>query len=61
MVKNGIILLLKVNVHFMVENGAIELVTRLLRGITSNHHGDFYCLNCYHSCSREVRLKNMKK
>ena len=20
----------------------------LLRGITSKHHGDFYCMNCFH-------------
>ena len=29
----------------------------LLRGIISNHHGYFYCLNCYHSYSTEARLK----
>ena len=23
----------------------------LLRGATSNHKGDFYCLNCFHSYS----------
>ena len=24
-----------------------------LKGITSKHHGDFYCLNCLHSFSAE--------
>ena len=42
-------------------NRVATSLSRLLRGITSNHHGDFYCLNSYHSCSREVRLENMKK
>ena len=29
----------------------------LLRGITFNHNGDFYCLNCLHSSSTKNRLK----
>ena len=29
----------------------------LLRGITSNNHGDFYCLNCSHS----YRTHNKRK
>ena len=29
----------------------------LLRGITSNHNGDFYCLNCFHSYTTKKRLK----
>ena len=32
----------------------------LLRGITSNNNGDFYCLNCFHSYSREEKLKKHK-
>ena len=28
-----------------------------LRGITSNHNGDFYCLNCFHSYSTKNKLK----
>ena len=28
---------------------AVKSISRLLRGITSNHNGDFYCLNCFHS------------
>ena len=29
----------------------------LLRGITSNHVEDFYCLNCFHSFSTKNKLK----
>ena len=29
-------------------NRAKTSFSRLLREITSNYHGDFYCLNCYH-------------
>ena len=38
-------------------NRSVKSLSRLLRGITSNHHGDFYCLNCYHSYITENRLK----
>ena len=27
---------------------AVKSVQALLRGITSYHNGDFYCLNCFH-------------
>ena len=30
---------------------AVKNLPRLLRGITSNHNGNFYCLNCFHSFS----------
>ena len=33
----------------------------LLRGITSKHHGDFYCLNCLHSLRTENKLKSHEK
>ena len=46
MVKNGIILLKKI-------------LSALLRGVTSNHIGDFYCVYCFHSFSTENKLKNM--
>ena len=29
----------------------------LLKGITSNHNGDLYCLNCFHSYSTKNKLK----
>ena len=28
----------------------------LLKGITSNHKRDFYCLNCFHSYRTENKL-----
>ena len=33
----------------------------LLRGITSNHDGDFYYLICFHSYNTENKLKKHKK
>ena len=39
----------------MITNGkkrhylAMKNLSRLLRGITSNHNGDFSCLNCFPS------------
>ena len=33
----------------------------LLRGITSNHNGDFYCLNCFHSYSTKNGLKKHER
>ena len=33
------------NWHYL----AIKIVSELLRGITSNHNGDFCFLNCFHS------------
>ena len=43
--------------HFL----AITRIPGLLRGITSRHNGDFYCLNCFHSYSTENRLKEHEK
>ena len=31
-------------------------LSALLRGITSKHHGDFYCLNCLHSFRTENKV-----
>ena len=36
---------------------AVKKFSALLRGITSNHKGDFYCLNCFHSYRKENKLK----
>ena len=36
-------------------------MSALLRGITSNNNGGFYCLNCFHSFKIENKLKNHKK
>ena len=32
----------------------------LLRGITSNNHGHYYCLNCSHSYPSKKALKNIR-
>ena len=29
---------------------AVKKLSTLLRGITSRHHGDFYCFKCVYSC-----------
>ena len=28
---------------------AVKKLSALLKGITSKHKGDFYCVNCFHS------------
>ena len=51
----------------MISNGenwhylAINSLSRLLRGITSNHDGDYYCLNCFRSYRTENKLNVHKK
>ena len=35
-------------------------LSALLREITSRHDGDFYCLNCLHSCRTKNKLKKHK-
>ena len=45
------------NWHYLT----VKSISKLLRGITSNHKGDFYCLNCFHSYRTKERLKNMKR
>ena len=40
---------------------AVKNISRLLRGITSNHDGDFYCLNCFHSYATKKRLKKHER
>ena len=39
---------------------AVKSLSRLLYEITSNHHGDFYCLGCLHSLWTDSELKNTK-
>ena len=39
---------------------AMKILSALFRGITSNHNGDFYCLNCFHSYSTEKTQKTWK-
>ena len=51
----------------MISNGenrhyvAVKSLSGLLRGITSNHNGDYYYLNCFHSYSTENKLNAHKK
>ena len=35
----------------------VKSLSALLRGITSNHVADFYCLNCFYSISEKKTLK----
>ena len=38
--------------HYLV----VKSSSALLRGVTSNHDGDFYCLNCFHLYDTKNRL-----
>ena len=40
---------------------AITSLSGLLRGVTSNHNGDFYCLHCFHAYTTRNRLKEHEK
>ena len=40
---------------------AVKRLPALLNGITSNHNGDFYCLNCFHAYSTKNKLESHKK
>ena len=43
--------------HYLV----VKNLSGLLRGITSTHEEDFYCLNCFHSYGTENKLEAHKK
>ena len=51
----------------MIPNGegwhciVVKKLFLLLRGIMSEHHGDSYCLNCFHSFATESKLELHKK
>ena len=45
------------NWHYL----AIKRISGLLRGITSNHNGDYYCLNCFQSYTTEKKLRKHEK
>ena len=36
-------------------------LSALLKGITSSHKGDFYCLSCFQSYGTKENLKKTKK
>ena len=40
---------------------AVKSFSALLRGITGNNNGDFYCLNCFRAYTTKNRLKKHKK
>ena len=42
-------------------NRAVKSLSKLFRGISSNHDGDFYCLNCFHSYTTKEKLKKHEK
>ena len=39
----------------------VKRLSALLKGISSNHVGDFYCLNCFHSYRTKNKLKKLKR
>ena len=43
--------------HYLV----VKNLSGLLRGVTSNHNADFYCLNCFCSYSTKNKLEKHKK
>ena len=43
--------------HYLV----VKNLSRLLRGVTSNHKEDFYCLNCFYSYRTKNKLEAHKK
>ena len=51
----------------MITNGekwhylTVKNLPGLLRGITSTHKEDFYCLNCFHSYRTKNKLETHKK
>ena len=40
---------------------AVKSISGLLRGIASNHNGDFYCFNCFHSYTTERKLRKHER
>ena len=45
------------NWHYLI----VKNLSRLLTGITSNHDGDFHCLNCFHSYRTKNKFEAHKK
>ena len=40
---------------------AVKSLSALLRGVTSKHDGDFYCLNCFHLYRTKNKLKKHER
>ena len=45
------------NWHYLT----VKSISRLLRGITSTHDGDLYCLNSFHSYTPKKRLEKHER
>ena len=45
------------NWHYL----AIKSIPALLRGLTSTHNGDYYCLNCFHSYRTQATLEKLER
>ena len=45
------------NWHYL----AVKSISKLLNGIASNHNGDFFCLNCFHSYRTKNKLIKFAK
>ena len=51
----------------MITNGekwhylTVRSLSALLREVTRNNHGDFYCLNCFRAYTTETKLESRKK
>ena len=39
----------------------VKRLSALLKGITSKHNGDFYCLNCFHSYTSKESIEKHTK
>ena len=45
------------NWHYL----AVKSISGLLRGLTSNHNGDFHCSNCLHSYTTKEKLRKHER
>ena len=43
--------------HYIV----VKNLSKLLRGVSSNHNGDYYCLNCFTLIELKINLMYIKK
>ena len=59
--RNNQVILLMITDNVKWHYITVKRISRLLRGITSNHVGDFYCLNCFHSYTTEKKNKKHER
>ena len=55
------IILLKITDGEKWHYTAVKRLSGLLRGVTGNNNGNFYCLNCFTHTEQEINLKNIKR